>query len=322
MGWKGFARAMNRAAVRQQRELQKQQKMIAKMQDAERAAYEVQVYENHIDLLLSVHKECGETYNWAEIERSEPPAKPARLHIQEDAAKLNLSSLKIGLSDKLLGKGDAKKKQLLDAIEDAKKLDDKIFQDSLISYQKEFEDWQTAKEISTKILAGDKFAYIEAIKMVNPLSDINVLGSSYNIVAESERTLAATLHVNGENVIPNEVKTLTKSGKVSTKPMTKNRFYEIYQDYVCGCSLRLARELFAILPIEMVKVNAVGSLLNKQTGHIEDATILSVAIPRKTLDMLNFENLDPSSSLNNFVHNMNFKSGKGFGPVNVLDSPD
>ena len=118
----------------------------------------------------------------------------------------------------------------------------------------------------------------------------------------------------------NKAKTLTKSNKVSIKPMPKNRFYEIYQDYVCGCSLRVARELFALLPIEMVTVNAVGSLLNKQTGHLEDTPILSVAIPRKTLDMLNFENLDPSDSLNNFVHNMDFKSGKGFGPVKVLDS--
>ena len=129
MGWRGFARAMNRAAVRNQRELQKQQKLIAKMQDTAKAAYEVQVYQNHIDLLLSVHKECGEIYDWAEIEHSEPPAKPEHLTLHEDDAKLNLSSLKIGLSDKLLGRGDAKKKQLLDAVGDAKKLDEKEYQD-------------------------------------------------------------------------------------------------------------------------------------------------------------------------------------------------
>jgi hypothetical protein len=296
--------------------------MIEKMQEAEKAAYEVQIYENHIDLLLSVHKECGESYDWAEIGRSEPAKNPERLNTHEDAAKLNLSSLKLGLSDKLLGRGDAKKKQLLDAIGDAKKLDEKEYQDALISYQKQFDDLQFAKGLSTKILAGDRAAYIEAIKKVDPFSDINGLGSSYNITADSEKTLTATLYVNGENVIPNEVKTLTKSGKVSIKAMPKNRFYEIYQDYVCGCTLRVARELFALLPIEMVTVNAIGSLLNKQTGHLENTPILSVLIPRKTFDMLNFENLDPSDSLDNFVHNMDFKKGKGFGPVHVLNSAD
>ncbi|MDQ1271542.1 MAG: hypothetical protein QG591_172 [Planctomycetota bacterium] len=320
MGWKGFARAMNRAAVRHQRELQKQQKLIAKMQEAEKAAYEVQVYENHIDLLLSVHKECGETFDWAKIEHSEPATKPDQLHKHEDAAKFTLSSLKLGLSDKLLGRGNAKKKQLLDAIEDAKKLDEKEYNDALISYKKEFDDWQTAKELSTKILAGDKTAYIEAIKKVDPFSDINGLGSSFSITVNNEKMLTAILHVNGENVIPNEVKTLTKSGKVSIKPMPKNRFYEIYQDYVCGCTLRVARELFALLPADTVFVNATGSLLNKQTGNIEETPFLSVAIPRKTFDRLNFENLDPSDSLGNFVHNMNFKKGKGFGQVEILDS--
>lgn len=320
MGWKGFARAMNRAAIRNQRELQKQQKMIAKMQENERAAYEVQVYQNHIDLLLSVHKECGEIYDWAEIEHSEPPAKPERLNQHEDAAKLNLSSLKIGLSDKLLGRGDAKKKQLLDAIEDATRLDEKEYQDALTSYQNEYEEWQTVTKLSTKILSGDMAAYIEVIKKVDPFSDIKGPGSSYKINVDSKTMLTATLSVNGENVIPTEVKSLTKSGKLSIKAMPKNKFYEIYQDYVCGSSLRIARELFALLPIDMIIVNAFGSLLNKKTGHIEDTPILSMAVPRKTFDMLNFENLDPSDSLNNFVHNMNFKKSNGFGPVEILDS--
>jgi len=319
MRWRGFARAVNRAAVRHQRELQKQQVMMLKMQEAEKSAYEVQVYENHIDLLLSVHKECGEIYDWAEIEHSEPPAIPERSYQHEEAAKLNLSSLKIGFSDKLLGRGEAKKKQLLDAVEEAKKIDENEQQDALTSYQKEFEEWQVAKELSTKIIAGDIAAYIEAIKKVDPFSDIEGLGSSYEIKIDSKSMLTATLHVNGEMAIPSETKSLTKSGKISIKPMTKNRFYEIYQDYVCGSSLRIGRELFALLPIDMIIVNAIGSLLNRQTGHVEDTPILSIAIPRKTFDKLNFENIDPSDSLSNFIHNINFKKGKGFGPVEVLD---
>ena len=147
-----------------------------------------------------------------------------------------------------------------------------------------------------------------------------VLGSSYGIKVDNKTMLTATLNVNGENVIPTEIRSLTKSGKLSIKPMPKNKFYEIYQDYVCGSALRIARELFALLPVDMIIVNAIGSLLNKQTGHLEDTPILSIAIPRKTFDMLNFENLDPSDSLNNFVHNMDFKKGKGFGPVEVLDA--
>jgi hypothetical protein len=62
----------------------------------------------------------------------------------------------------------------------------------------------------------------------------------------------------------------------------------------------------------MVIVNAVSDLLKTQTGHMEEKTILSVAIPRDTLGRLNFERVDPSDSLNNFVHRMKFLKTKGF----------
>ena len=104
--------------------------------------------------------------------------------------------------------------------------------------------------------------------------------------------------------------------------MPKSRFYELYQDYVCGCVLRVARELFALLPIEMVIVTAVGNLLNTQTGHLEEQPILSVAIPRKTLVELNFGALDPSDSMNKFVHQMDFKKTKGFSAVESIKPSD
>lgn len=64
MGWKGTLRSMGAAsrqaernAQRRQRELEKRHREFAKMEALEQAAYEVDVYENQIDLLLSVHKE-------------------------------------------------------------------------------------------------------------------------------------------------------------------------------------------------------------------------------------------------------------------------
>ena len=39
--------------------------------------------------------------------------------------------------------------------------------------------------------------------------------------------------------------------------MPKGRFHEIYQDYLCGCLLRVAREVFALFPVDTVLVTAV-----------------------------------------------------------------
>jgi hypothetical protein len=83
--------------------------------------------------------------------------------------------------------------------------------------------------------------------------------------------------------------------------------------------LRVARETFALLPVEIVIVTAMGEVLNSATGHVEELPILSAAIPRATLQRLNFAMLDASDSLRNFVHRMDFKKTRGFVPVNRIE---
>src|SRR5262249_12580602 len=104
----------------------------------------------------------------------------------------------------------------------------------------------------------------------------------------------AQLHVNGDKAIPSEIVSQMRTGKLSVKPMPKARFYELYQDYVCGCVLRVARELFALLPVKMVIVTALGQILNTQPGHLEEKAVLSVAVPRATLSRIQWESVDPS----------------------------
>ncbi|MBO2642184.1 hypothetical protein [Shewanella algae] len=101
--------------------------------------------------------------------------------------------------------------------------------------------------------------------------------------------------------------------------MPKGKFNEIYQDYVCSCVLRVGNELFSAIPDNLVIVTAVDELLNSQTGHLEDAPILSVAVSRSTIERLNLEAIDPSDSMDNFKHNMSFKKTKGFERVERID---
>ncbi len=45
---------------------------------------------------------------------------------------------------------------------------------------------------------------------------------------------------------------------------------------------------------------------------MEEQPILSVAIPRNTIDGLNLDTIDPSDSMGNFVQNMDFNKTTGF----------
>lgn len=326
MGVKGFIRSVQaaqrraeREAIRRHHELERRKKEYAKMEEQAQAAYEVECYENKIDLLLSVHKDCGNFWDWEKIKNSKPPAKPSKNNQKETIAKLEFDKFTPGISMRLFRRVEAKKDQLKKAIETAKESDENEYRNSLTQYEQKYNDWKESHNLAEKILAGDTQAYNQAIKEINPFSEISQLGSSVAFTIINSLTIEATLRPNSAKVIPLEVKSLLKSGKLSIKKMLTTQFHELYQDYVCGCILRVSRELFALLPIKMLIIHALGDILNTQTGHMEEKPILSAAIPRKTLEILNFEKLDPSDSMSNFVNKMNFNKKKGFDAVEKLN---
>jgi hypothetical protein len=126
-------------------------------------------------------------------------------------------------------------------------------------------------------------------------------------------------HVKSEEVVPEETVSLTKTGKVSTKAMTKTMRCDIIQDYICSCVIRIAREMFALLPVERALIHAVDSVLDTSTGHEEEVTVLSVLMERKMLSHINLERVDPSEALNHFECNMDFKKTQGLKPVERIE---
>ena len=92
--------------------------------------------------------------------------------------------------------------------------------------------------------------------------------------------------------------------------MPKGRFHEIYQEYLCGCVLRLAREVFALLPVETVLITASADTLNPGTGQVAEQPVLSVAITRTVVTQLDFDRLDPSDAMDNFLHRGDFKASR------------
>lgn len=292
------------------------------MLELERAAYEVEVYENYIDRLISLHKECSAPVDWQRIAEAPPPREPKPSHKLEDQAQQEWIEYEPSFFDKLLKRGEAKKAELLEKVELAKQEDERRYQAELRRYEEKLKDWQDSKAFAEQVLAGEEEAYMEAVKELNGFNELGEIGSSVTLEIDNGKPVEALLHVHGEQVIPKEQKSLLKSGKLSTKQMPKGKYYELYQDSVCSAVLRVARELFAMLPIEIVIVTAMDELLNTQTGHLEEQPILSAAIPRRTLEGLNMEMIDPSDSMQNFVHNMDFKKTKGFQAVERVKPSD
>lgn len=327
MGWKGTLRTMQasarraeRNAHRRQRELERQRREYARMEALEQAAYEVEVYENHVEVLLSVHKECGGAINWKSLLNGAEPKEPQHDASSEAAAYHALESYSPSFLTRLFKREARQRKALTLKVEVGKAEDLNRYQAAHVEWREAHSNWAEKRELSKRILAGDKQAKLDAIEAFEPFTEIAHLGSGIELIVHESGLLEARLAIHGTHVIPSEIKSLLKSGKLSTKPMPVSRFNELHQDYVCSCALRVARELLAILPDDLVIVTALDNVLNSSTGHVEELPILSTAFSRITLNSLNLEAIDPSDAMKNFVCNMSFKKTQGFSAVSVLDA--
>jgi hypothetical protein len=212
------------------------------------------------------------------------------------------------------------RKNLAIAIETGRLHDGKEHEAAVAKWRVEHDSWHQEYTIAQGVLSGIGKAKLEAIKLVDPFTDISHLGTSIKFSIGETGLVEANLGVHGVRVIPAEIKSLLQSGKLSTKKMPAGKYNELLQDYVCSCVLRVGRELLSMLPDDLVIVTAVDDVLNSATGHIEELPILSVAVSRRTLESLNMDSIDPSDSMKNFVHNTSFKKTAGFQPVKALDA--
>ncbi len=324
MGWKGTLRAIEAAERRSERESQRRYKQLlreskerAKMEARQQCAFEVDFYENQIERILSIHKECPEPWDWNLIFNTPPPLSPERPQLRGALAQSTLDEFKPSLMDKLLGRVDKKRGKLESALQLAQSQDEAEYQTIYAEYHQRYTDWNDRRELAWKVLHGDIKAYVEALEDFNPFSDVKELGANVECTAHTAQLFEVRLIAN-QGLIPDEIKSLTAAGKVSTKPMPRSRQLELYRDFVCAAALRVGRELFAFIPVQAVLVTIRAKMLNTATGHTSTAPILSVAFFRPTFSSLDFERLNPADAMENFPHRIEFSKSAGFEAVEPI----
>ncbi|WP_422122318.1 DUF4236 domain-containing protein [Planococcus sp. X10-3] len=302
------SRTYKSTAQQNKQSLARQQKEIAKQEELERARYEVQLFENKIDLIHSIHKECDDQFNWLEISRAKHPHHTKETGIHELEALDHLKSFKPSMMQKLFKTADKEEEKLRQEVSAAR-----------IKDEEESKELIRTTRLANRILQKDIDAYLQVIEELSPLDDLLEFGSGFEFIIEDPQTIEVEFNVHSKNVVPTEQKTLTKTGKLSVKEMSKSKYYDILQDYVCSCAIRIARDMFAILPFDTVVVHAMDEILDTSTGKTETLPVLSVRFDKTALNSLNFEAIDCSDSMVNFEHNMKFKKTQGFAPVEKIE---
>ena len=165
------------------------------------------------------------------------------------------------------------------------------------------------------VLAGDIDAYFKVIEQVGPFDDLLEYGSGFEVGTDDPKMMEIEFQVKSDDIIPTQYPDMKASGEIVMKDFSKSAYYELVQDYVSSTMLRVARDTFALLPVQQVIIHAVDKVLNPATGNDEEVTVASVKIKRDAMATLNFERIDPSDCLESFESNVRFKKTAGYSPV-------
>ena len=127
--------------------------------------------------------------------------------------------------------------------------------DGLVSAEK----WAIYRQYADKVLSGDTAAYLDVLKAVDPMGDLAPYTSSLSVATRDADVMLATFAVRDD--------LLDSDG----------------EHYLCGLSLRIARDLFATLPVTHVIVTATQ----------KEQTIRRVDFPRSAMQNARFQFVDP-----------------------------
>lgn len=279
-----------------------------KLDELQQNTLMVEEYNNLIAMLTAVHQECDDFVDWVHINSLPPPYNPPEIGPHKAQAISEYQNFTPGFFERIFKSLENNKR---------KKLEQAIVQAELQDKQ-EYEEWQNLNILSSRVLQGDIDAYFQVIEEMNPLDDLLEWGSDFEFTAQDGTTLEVEFTVKTDSIVPKDTLSLTKTGKLSQKAMPKKQYYQLVQDYVCSCSIRIARDITALLPVQRVIVHAVDNVLNTVTGFNEDIVVLSAEFNRDILNELNFALINPSDALQNFPHNMKFLKTAGLKPVKKI----
>lgn len=307
--WQGMARqseAALRRLVRAERsrlrELNRLAKEAAKLSALEQARLEVEQHEGEIELLLSVHKERGPEWNWHAVAAAPVPWPPTRASRHETRAMQHARLTSLGF-DCSAHPG------YVGSPADGRVRDDLAFQRANDEYSEACEGRRFEQALSDRILSQDPSAYEQALRDIAPFDSISDLCADVECAVPHPRLAECRLRIHGAQIIPAEVKSLTSTGKVSVRPMPRHRAHDLFQDYACSCSIRVAREVFCVIPVDIAIVTAYVPA----SGTSAHEPVLSVAFQRAVLAGLDFETLDPSDTVQLFTHRGDVLASKRTG---------
>lgn len=279
-----------------------------KAQEQYLAQLEVEEYVSTIAALTSVHRECSRPVHWPSLSNKQPAVDRS----ESQSLEASLAAYRPSLWERLWG-STKRREELAAALAAARAREEAAWSHAVAEAEE-------VRRLAAHVLSGDTSAYNHVVEGSGCLDELREIGCEHRGGWVNAQMAWATIRVPGPEVVPSEAKSLTASGKLSTKRVPAAAQMDVYQDFVCGVALRVARELCAVLPLQGVYCDIRAPILDTRTGLTPDVIVLSVLCPadRLTGGRVNFDRVDASDLVTTFQHAMKLTRGKGFLPVESI----
>lgn len=266
---------------------------------------EVEAFNDDIRLITTLHhyEDYPKGIDWNEILKEDAPYMMGEEGPHVVKAKEIIEENKPGFFKRIFSSGGFKK-EAQDLLAEAKRLD-----------EEELSAWKHNKVVAEKMLHRDKEAYLEVLEDLKISEELGYYLEKIDFSYLDEDSLLAEVDLKIDSFIPEEFKTLTPTGRLSVKKYTKTDYYAIANQFVSGITLRIARNLLNLLPLEDVTLDVYELRKNPYNGISERVRILSIIIDRKTFEKMDFTRVSSADALNEFHHDVKFVKTKGFQMV-------
>lgn len=301
-----------------QSELKRQKQIqIQREYEREQSLNKLKRFNGYIDQLISLHMESVDVIDWYYFAFSDPPVRPIRKNIYEQAAKTAAKSYRPTIFDRLFLRSDKKRRKLEKEINISKQLDEKEYQKKLKKFQIENAEWKLNNPKAQRVLNKDKEVCLQVLIDANLCKKLDNFISNLQFYHIDSQLLEVSADLNGYSCVPTIQKKL-KSGRLSESNMTKRTYHMLRRDFTCSCTLRLAKEIYALVPYDNVLIHARDKIADK-SGNFQTETVLSIKIQKQALMGLKLNTHKPSKLIKSFPHNIKFSRMRGLKPVSPIN---
>lgn len=264
-------------------------------------------HEELVQMLVSVHRTCADPLDWSLVAALAPPLPPRHPNKNEKLAQQAYDSYRPSLPARLFGRVRHERRALKNRIAEGWVLDDKLATERNARHEAELALHAETTGLALRVLAREPAAYAQALEQYQPLAATGVFGQRAVMTAMTTRSHAVRLLVKPFDVLPRDRVRQLASGRIAVEPYPQPDHVRLLREHVCSAGLRVAREMFALLPLEEVIVTVVDDTPDAASGEARRRTMLRFGASRADIDAFDFYEVDSVEAMMRLWHRADFE---------------